>query len=308
MADEILSDVDIKIREVLLPVVENYITTKSALISSGVAVDSTKEIDWNRGGQHVTRVEFNGGFTAKRLVHGSPNDAQKVGYSDQRFPLVSSIIPFQYQGTSVYDLFDNVGLFNRLTNYLTYELMKDVDTTLIDYTANIGDGSKQYGALGTDLTVDLTSGTNKALNYDSLIRARAKFGDSAEQLMLIVHSDVYNDLLAQDEARNNSTSIMIGSSYGITFPSLGIFCLCSDRMPILVGSPSKYTSLLCKPGAMSFGWNMPLTAKSAYLTNDLHQTDFIWRFAIMRNVQSGKQMVVKITSELTPEVPPEDIE
>jgi hypothetical protein len=144
--DQVINDAAVKIKEVLMPVIDNYARTNSALLTMGLAIPVDGEVDWSQGGKHVTRIDFKGGLEAKRLGD-SANDTQKVTYGETKYPVVDSIIPIEAKGTTLQDAFDNEGVMNRTARHLQYVVVEDTDKNLIAYETDIGDGSKDYGAL-----------------------------------------------------------------------------------------------------------------------------------------------------------------
>lgn len=301
-----IADVDVHIKEVLMPVIDNYLRTNSAMLSMGLAVDVSPEVDWSRGGKHITRVEFKGGLEAKRLNPDTPNTNQKVTYDDTKYPVIDSIIPVEANGTTLQDAFDDEGVFNRLTRQLQYEIRRDMDANLMSYTTNIGDGSTNYGAsgVGAEYTLDITGATTKTLTYDGLVKARGKFGDAWEPMVLLAHSNVITDILLTTEAKNLQQGVTIGNLTGVYFPVLGIVAVPTDRMNVATDAedPDVYTSLLCKRGCMGYAWKLPLDVVPKYNGNYVFQWDFVWRYAIMRNPLAGREMTVKILSHSATEV------
>ena len=289
---------DVFVPEVLVDVVDNYLRTNSALLTMGLAVDATGDIEWARGGRHITRPEFLGGLTAGRLVPGQPRDRQKVRYVDVRYPVIDSIIPFGIEGVALDDLFDNEGFFNRLSRHVNEVVLEDLDRNLISYTVDIGDGEKDYGALGTDLVLDLTADVGiKTLHYDALVIARGLFGDNPGPLVVLAHSKCMTDLLLTTEAKDMQKGIALGNQSGVLFPALNMIAIQTDRVPVATqNAVTVYHNLVCKPGCVSYAWRRQMTVNPLYLGNNEWQYAFVWRTAQMRNKMNSREMVVKLTT------------
>ena len=290
----IIDTTDVHIKEVLVPVIENWARNNSALIQLGLAKDATGEVNWSDGGNHITRPEFRGKITASKKTSAGSGNApatQKVTYSSVKYPCATSISSVAADGNALEDAFDNAGVFNRLVNHIRTQVLQDLDDTLLTYTVDIGDGSTNYGAQGTGLSLDISAEDTTTLCYDALVRARAKFGDNPGPCVLLANSKCMTDLLLTTEAKNMQQGIVIGNQTGVMFPSLGIVGVMTDKITV---SNATYANLLCKAGCMSYAWKNPLKVKTKYNGNDEDQWDFIWRFAIMRNQDRQVDTIVKL--------------
>lgn len=292
MADAKFQATDAVIKEVMMPVIENFAKTEAALLTTGLATDASATIEWARGGRHVTRPEFRGNVQVNRLR--ATNEKQKVSYEDVKYPLVSSIVSIQYEGEAVEDAFDDKGFINRVTDHIKEKLVEDLDKTLISYTADIGDGSTNYGANGATLALDISAEADPTLTFDALVRAVGKFGDARGATVLLANSKVITDLLITTEAKNLQQGVVIGNQMGVYFPTLGCYALKSDRIEVATAT---YTNLLCRPGCMSYGWKNPLSIIPKYEGDYIWTLDFVWRFAIMRNPFRGSDAVCRVLTK-----------
>lgn len=304
MPDERTTSADVHLSEVLTSVVDNYVKDRSMFLGIGLAVlGAAGEVEWSKGGRHVTRVEFLGKLAAKNLAKVRAatvtNTKQKVSYGESKWPLVSSIVSTEIEGETEEDLYDNEGYMNRLTRHVNETALEDVDRTLTTYTADIGEsgGEKDYGALGTDLSYDtgeIADDPVKTMTYDHLVRARGKFGDSPGPLLFCGSTQCMTDLLLTTEAKNMQQGIVIGGQSGVYFPAINTFAVQSDRTPY---SAEKYTNVLGKPGCMTYVPKGIMRVISKYNDDFLFQKDFVWRFAILRNIDRGRQMVLKLLAK-----------
>lgn len=283
------------INEVLMPVIENYLKTNSALIQLGLATDAGADVDYARGGRHVTRVEFRGKLEAERLRVARTK--QKVTYEGVRYPMVSSITTLQFEGEAVDDIFDDAGFLNRVQRHMQEVALEDLDRTLMDCTMDIGDGSINYGAVGTSLVKDLTGESVKTINYTDLVKVRGLFGDYQGALVALLHSRTMTDLLLTTEAKNVQQGVVLGNVNAVLFPSLNMFAVQTDRVPTSgTGASTQYTNLICQPGCMSYAWKKPLSLIPDYQGEYVWDLDWIWRYAILRNVDRGKPKVARLVS------------
>jgi hypothetical protein len=145
--------------------------------------------------------------------------------------------------------------------------------------------------------LDITEAEVKTLGYDSLVKARGKFGDSVGALVFLCDSKAMTDLLLTTEAKNMQQGVMIGNQSGIYFPALNIVAVMSDRLPTAtVGEDTVHKSLLCKQACMGYAQKLALDVVPLYKGNYVWQWDFVWRYAQMRNVQIAKEMIVQVKS------------
>jgi hypothetical protein len=291
MGDEQFTSADGHITEVLLPVIDNYLRTNVAFLTMGLAQDLTGELDWSRGGKHVTRVTFEGGLSVNRL--GATNNKQKVTYGERKHPVISNIVSPQFARTGLEDVFDNEGTFNRTTREIQYRLQEQMDSDLISYQADIGEdgGSKEYGALGTTLEHLAYATEYRTLSYDNLVICRGKFGDSAPLLVAVVHPNCMTDLLLTTETKNMQMGIAIGNQTGVLFPTLNTIAIASSRVKVV---DKVYQNLLCATGAMGYGWKRPLSVQPKYEGDDVWTYDFIWRYAILRETRNGRELTARL--------------
>lgn len=296
MADEITKNADVFGKQVLMDLVENYAKTEAALIGMGIATDASNEIKWDEegGDDYVIRPELRTNLTAQRLNAARTGlTTQKVSSVPVRYPVVRSIVTLAYQGESVEKFWGSAGFMGSVNKLMKEKVVDDLDLTMLDYTADIGDGETNYGAAGTDLIVDVTTADVKTMTFDTLARAAGKFGDSKGSAVAVLNSKCFTDLVTTTEAKNVQQGVVLPNGMnGIYLPTIGVFATKSDR--ITADANGVYANKLCRLGAMSYGWRSPLAIIPHYVGEYTWNIDFVWGYVIMRNQKNAKEQIVSI--------------
>lgn len=282
---------DVFVPEVVVATLDDRLRTQSALISTGLAT-ADPAVTWANGGNIVTRPEFSTVFSAVTLGSSAGDDAQKFTMTEKSHPVVSSITPVGLETTAVEDIIGNESLLNRIIQLVGDTALDNMDEKLLTYTTTINGGpSTDYGVMGTSLQYDNTANAQPNMSYDTLVKARRLLGDSVGELLLVCHSQVMADLIMTTEAKNLQQGVVLGSVTGMRFPTLGITAFMSDRTSI---SSGVYTSILGRPGSMSYAMKRQMTIVPRYEGNDKWVYDFTWRFGIMRNRFRGREMAINL--------------
>jgi len=281
MTDSIFTSADgAFVPQVLAPIIENYVMTNSKMLATGAAVDFTGSLGWNMGGSTVTRPIWKAGVTAETLdiTASTHNEAQRPTFDYETLSVLSKIIPVQMTGSGLEDCISNKGSFNLVVDAVQKAVVTSIDKALI------------AACEGTTLSKDVTDATTKTLTYEAITDAKYEFGDAVdEDMILIAHSKCIKDLLKSADIKGMNLGAVIASGNVVSL--LGMSVYCSDNITV---ANSEYTNLIVKKGGALYGAKRPLSVQSAYLTNDVTQVDWVWRFVAALNYFGGKEGAVKL--------------
>ena len=227
------------IPEILADAVAGGWPTSIALFGTGAAVESSTLPEASRGGD-VVKVPYFGSI-------GEFDDvAEGVALVPATLTMTSETANVQRAGKAV-----------EITTWAQMAAMyadpyAEVSRQIIEGARRKFDSALLAAAgAASQIVVDRSTAT---ISYDAIVDALQGWGDQSQDVAaVVVHSKVLGDLRKIRDA--NGLPLFTDAQQGGLPSILGLPLIVSDRAPTIAGTPTKYTTLLIKRGALALWYN-----------------------------------------------------
>ena len=227
------------IPEILADAVAGGWPNRIALFGTGAAVESSTLPEASRGGD-VVKVPYFGSI-------GEFDDvAEGVALVPATLTMTSETANVQRAGKAV-----------EITTWAQMAAMyadpyAEVSRQIIEGARRKFDSALLTAAgAASQIVVDRSTAT---ISYDAIVDALQGWGDQSQDVAaVVVHSKVLGDLRKIRDA--NGLPLFTDAQQGGLPRILGLPLIVSDRAPTIAGTPTKYTTLLIKRGALALWYN-----------------------------------------------------
>jgi len=227
------------IPEILADAVAGGWPNRIALFGTGAAVESSTLPEASRGGD-VVKVPYFGSI-------GEFDDvAEGVALVPATLTMTSETANVQRAGKAV-----------EITTWAQMAAMyadpyAEVSRQIIEGARRKFDSALLTAAgAASQIVVDRSTAT---ISYDAIVDALQGWGDQSQDVAaVVVHSKVLGDLRKIRDA--NGLPLFTDAQQGGLPSILGLPLIVSDRAPTIAGTPTKYTTLLIKRGALALWYN-----------------------------------------------------
>jgi len=229
------------ILEVLADAVAGAWPDRIALFGTGAAVESATLPEAVRGGD-----------TIKVPLFGSIGEFEDVAES-------APLTPASLAMTSESSVVQRSGKAVEMTSWAQMAAMyadpyAEAGRQIVEGARRKFDSAlvAKAGATGAgQIEVDRSTAT---ISYDAIVDGLQAWGDESQNVAaFVVHSKVAGDLRKIKDS--NGLPLFTDAKAGGLPSVLGLPLIISDRAPVIAGTPTKYVSLLIKPGALALWYN-----------------------------------------------------